>query len=136
MKSISILFILLTTSIASAASFNLPEGYEGMLDCPANRKLPALMVASNGQDLFLAAKVSNSVALFQLEIIDADMGYVGYEADNLPASLKNLMDSVYIYNDEEEVEDPADSVITGGSINLDGKGTVQKCEVLGVFKTY
>lgn len=133
MKSLLIALSLFSSLAASAASFPIPAGYKGILDCPATRTNPALMVAVKGDNYFLAAKVSSQVRLFLMDSIDADMGYVGFApVGNIGTLAKNL-DAVYVMNNEEDIEDSTKAIVTRGQIHIEGKGTVQECRAIAKF---
>lgn len=133
MKSLLIALSLFSSFAASAASFPIPTGYKAILDCPAVKSAPALMVAVRGSNYFLAAKVSNQVKLFLMENIDADMGYVGYAPVGNIGTLSKYLTAVYVMNNEEDIEDPEKAIVTRGQIHIDGKGSFQDCRALTKF---
>lgn len=127
------LSLVVGVTTASAASLTLPKGYKGVLDCPAIKGTSNMMVAMKGEDYFLAAKVDKAVKLFALEVTDGDMGYMTYIPADAKAfgKLAKQVEYIYVYNDEEEIEDTNDAVITGGALRVESRDEEQECSTIG-----
>lgn len=127
------LYTLILGSQTFAASHIIPKGYAPLLDCPATQKAPAFMVATKNETYFLAAKISNKVKMIELEIEDGDMGYSTFTPAR-PSELGNLAKLaayVYIYNNEEDLEDSSLAVIVGGGIHAENWTKEQECKLIG-----
>lgn len=118
---------------ASADLFKLPPGFAPILDCAAADRSPDLMIARKNGNYVLAAKNAGKVQLFELEVSDADMGYVTFNPVNSKelGALESLVESIHVFNDEEDIEDPELAVIVGGDIATNDGRYLQECVAIG-----
>lgn len=121
MKKIFVLALCLASAAANAAPFELPRGFTAILDCPASPKGPHFMIAAKNHMAYLVAKSSSSetgVRFYKMEITDGDCGYSTFAPKwSELGSLEKHVAYVHIHNNDEDLEDPEQAVITGGSIS-------------------
>lgn len=123
--------VLLITGFAEASNF--PNNYEPILDCPADERAYAFRVLRKGQIFFLEARVSSSVRIFELKIDDRDFGHMTYAlvSPNDLGESSNFVKLIHIYNNEADIEDPDQAIITEGAIQANEYDGDQLCYAIG-----
>ncbi len=112
-------------------------GYsETILNCTYNKNIPISVFREN-DNYFL--KIRDNIIPLSYDRLD--MGYWGMSLNNekykaqLPGKMKHIQ-YVYIFNNEEEVDDPNEAQITYGELDFfrDSNFKNEICETLGTFK--
>lgn len=135
-KMKNLLFALAATVAFSASAQTVSRGYRAILFCSATEVTPRIVVWTKGQDYFLS--VAGIGKLIALETTDGDMGYMSYAPVN-PKELGKLskyISSVYVYNNEEDIEDVYQAVVTWGEITYRNRKSVIDCRVIDRPRRY
>lgn len=127
----TLLSVLALSTAFSASAQVVPQGYKAILNCPASKVTPRIVVATKSDRHFLS--VAGISKLIALETTDGDMGYMSYAPVN-PKELGKLakyISTVYVYNNEEDIEDVYKAVVTGGEITYNDREGEIECQVIG-----
>lgn len=122
------------TSLGTKVSSTSNDEYEPILDCPASAGAPNFkLLRSADEDYYLSVIISGKVTILELETTDGDIGYHNFSLVNPKklGSLKKWFDSIYMNNNEDDVEDIDEVVITHGSIYVEDREDNQECVAVG-----
>ncbi len=131
-KLISLLLVL--NSFATYAI----DDFIDVLSCNASDDNEVSFIISKSEDTYFLKAVKNgSVSKIEkLTTWSGDMGYLSYEfevSENRVGDFVNAY-SIYVYNNEEDIDNPEDAIITGGEIENEAGDVYYECMTLGEHK--